>query len=134
MEEEKLLDNETKEKPPSNKTEKDIYFEQLELWVKHANLSHNAVTSFPYYFMANYPNILAGQQIPQFFGAAAANPVPQPPQQQQQNAALERFTMNIMNRNRFRQENMFENQLRNAESNYLCTILLTQFVIQIVRL
>lgn len=134
MEKDKL-ENEAKEKPqPSestdteastNKTVKQVYFEQLELWVKHANLSHNAVTSFPYYFMANYSNILSGQQMPPpFFGAAAlSNPVPQPPQQQQQqNAILERFTMNIINRNRFRQqENMFENQMRNAESNYLST-------------
>lgn len=42
-------------------TPKEAYFEQLRTWVNQANMSQNALACFPYYLMANYPQLFQSQ-------------------------------------------------------------------------
>lgn len=102
-------------KRPATMSEKEAYFEQLDLWVKHANLSHFAMTTFPYYLMAN-PQLLSIGDFP-------INTSNQPQQQPQQPQLLQPpqhilQRLNMLNRNRFRQDNVFD-QMRNDESKSL---------------
>lgn len=59
---------------------KEAYFQLLRVWVQQASLAHNASTCFPYYLMANYPQMYAAttglmpfpmESVPQVQGAAA---------------------------------------------------------------
>ncbi|XP_055693961.1 protein FAM8A1 [Lutzomyia longipalpis] len=48
---------------------KEAYFTLLRAWVNQANQSHNAMITFPYYLMSNYPQLFQPQPPP----APAAN-------------------------------------------------------------
>lgn len=41
-----------------NMSPKEAYFELLRVWVTQANLAHNAHAFFPFYMMANYPQLM----------------------------------------------------------------------------
>lgn len=127
-----------------NMSPKDAYFELLRVWVTQSNLAHNAHAFFPYYMMANYPqlmmdsSVLSSSQFQQqqqqrpaggggdgqlhnllgmHFGvpAGAAAAAAQPQQQQPQ--LFQRFAMNMFNRNRgVRRDEMFDSQARSEES------------------
>lgn len=49
----------------SSMSTKEAYFELLRIWVNQANISQTAMACFPYYLMANYPQIFQQQQIGQ---------------------------------------------------------------------
>lgn len=40
-------------------TTKEAYFASLNEWVKHANISQNAMAMFPWYFMSSYPQLFS---------------------------------------------------------------------------
>lgn len=125
----------------SSMTPKEAYFELLRVWVTQANFAHNAQACFPYYLMTNYPHLMAsspmtfpmmgtpfGQPVgtpvpppaagqPNLFGLNFGVPPPGVGQPQLPNQQLQRFAMNMFNRNRGRQEELFDNQARNEESN-----------------
>lgn len=42
-------------------TTKEAYFASLNAWVKHANISQNAMALFPYYLFSSYPQIFQNQ-------------------------------------------------------------------------
>lgn len=124
----------------SSMTPKEAYFELLRVWVTQANFAHNAQACFPYYLMTNYPQLMAPSPMPfplmgtpfpvgtivpppiaagqpNLFGLNFGIPPPGVGQPQLPNQqALQRFAMNMFNRNRGRQEDMFDNQARNEES------------------
>ena len=58
---EKQTDHETAanaaEEAPREITTKEAYFTALNEWVKHANISQNAMAMFPWYFMSSYPQL-----------------------------------------------------------------------------
>lgn len=119
--------------PLSTLSPKEAYFELLRVWVKQANIAYNAQACFPYYLMTNYPQLMSPGgpmspflgQPPLQFGAVAAlgglPPIPGfqnvPPPALQNQQIFQRFAINMFNRNRLRQDDMFDNQLRNEESN-----------------
>lgn len=76
-----------KEEKPREITTKEAYFASLNEWVKHANISQNAMAMFPWYFMSSYPQLFsqpaAGNFMP-FMGAQMPGNVPPTQQQQQQ--------------------------------------------------
>ncbi|XP_059226534.1 protein FAM8A1 [Stomoxys calcitrans] len=41
---------------------REAYFASLNEWVKHANISQNAMAMFPWYLMSSYPQLFAQQQ------------------------------------------------------------------------
>lgn len=45
----------------SEMSSKEAYFELLRAWVNQANMSQNALACFPYYLMANYPQLFQSQ-------------------------------------------------------------------------
>jgi hypothetical protein len=60
------MEDSLRERKPSEKvstnpepvpSEKEAYFQLLRAWVNQANMSQNAIASFPYYLIANYPQI-----------------------------------------------------------------------------
>lgn len=140
----------------SEMTPKEAYFELLRVWVTQANFAHNAQACFPYYLMTNYPQLMApspmafpmmGTPFGQPVGAivpppAAGQPnlfglnfgIPPPPgvgQPQMPNQQLQRFAMNMFNRNRGRQEDMFDNQARNEESKRFTKLSLKRMLCEV---
>ncbi|XP_037821660.1 protein FAM8A1 [Lucilia sericata] len=70
---------------PREISTKEAYFASLNEWVKHANISQNAMAMFPWYFMTSYPQLFSqpapgsfmpGLQIPT---ANVQNNIPPPP-------------------------------------------------------
>lgn len=134
----------------SSMTPKEAYFELLRVWVTQANFAHNAQACFPYYLMTNYPQLMAsspmafpmmGTPFGQPIGAVVPPPIAAPPNlfglnfgipppgvgqpQLPNQQALQRFAINMFNRNRGRQEDMFDNQARNEESKTVNKLFLT---------
>lgn len=129
-----------------NMSPKEAYFELLRVWVTQANLAHNAHAFFPFYMMANYPQLMMDpsaatgqfQQSQQHLPAAAGGNGPlhnllgmhfgipaagggaaaaAQPNQPQQPQLFQRFAMNMFNRNRgARRDEMFDSQARSEES------------------
>lgn len=58
----KTTDGVTTEKTENEISTKDAYFACLNEWVKHANISQNAMAMFPWYMMQSYPQLFAPQQ------------------------------------------------------------------------
>lgn len=84
---------------------KEAYFASLAEWAKQASVAQNAMSMFPYYLLANYPQLFqgqtAGQQLPVTLGqptattppsahVPAGSPIPPPPVLPQ---AFNRFRM-----------------------------------------
>ncbi|KAH8320404.1 hypothetical protein KR067_002354 [Drosophila pandora] len=47
--------------PAQELSTKEAYFASLAEWAKQASIAQNAMTMFPYYLMANYPQLFPGQ-------------------------------------------------------------------------
>lgn len=58
----KTTDGVTTGKTENEISTKDAYFACLNEWVKHANISQNAMAMFPWYMMQSYPQLFAPQQ------------------------------------------------------------------------
>lgn len=93
----------TTDKP---KTPKELYFEQLAIWVQQANLSLNAMNCFPYYLMTNYPHLLNAQAPNQPGGPFG--PI--------NNQIDQSNLVTIINRTRVRPENLLDGSFRSEES------------------
>ncbi|KAM7343259.1 uncharacterized protein ACRADG_010358 [Cochliomyia hominivorax] len=48
-----------KDEQPREISTKEAYFASLNEWVKHANISQNAMAMFPWYFMSSYPQLFS---------------------------------------------------------------------------
>ncbi|XP_065366764.1 protein FAM8A1 [Calliphora vicina] len=48
-----------KDMQPREISTKEAYFASLNEWVKHANISQNAMAMFPWYFMTSYPQLFS---------------------------------------------------------------------------
>ncbi|XP_011189980.1 uncharacterized protein LOC105216923 [Zeugodacus cucurbitae] len=55
-------------------TTKEAYFASLNEWVKHANISQNAMALFPWYLINSYPQMFQNQQNTSFAGLGATLP------------------------------------------------------------
>ncbi|XP_054741293.1 protein FAM8A1 [Anastrepha obliqua] len=55
-------------------TTKEAYFASLNEWVKHANISQNAMALFPWYLINSYPQIFQNQQGIPYGGLGSAIP------------------------------------------------------------
>lgn len=91
---------------------RDAYFQALRVWLDQTRLAHNAAATFPYYLMANYPQLLAS---PAHFGianhaAAIGRPL--------QNAAVAEEAPLRFGMIRMRQQELLDNPVRMAESEY----------------
>lgn len=92
---------------------REAYFQALRTWLAQVRLAHNAAATFPYYLMANYPQLLAStahfNNINNAATAVAARPA--------QNAVADEVPLRF-GMIRMRQQELLDNPARMAESKY----------------
>lgn len=114
---------------PATDDAREAYFKSLRLWVSHMQIVQNATANFPYYLMANYPQLLAAPALllPPFAGAAASTTATAGAAAAPNAGGVGAFPlrMNGLMRNPLRQQELIDNPARNAESKsdlYTCKV------------
>lgn len=92
---------------------KEAYFQLLRVWLQQAHLSQNASACFPYYLMANYPQL--------FVPSTGMSQLPGDGSLPAENLPNIRLGLNYMfNRNALRQDEHFDNPVRNRDG--MCVV------------
>lgn len=104
--EEKRIDHATEAKvasasgvEPREITTKEAYFTALSEWVRHANISQNAMSMFPLYFMSSYPQLFTQPATTSFMPVMGLQMPPQNTQPANGNnlPPIGNFGLRIMN-------------------------------------